>query len=66
MTQVIHEIDDHNLKEIVKIIDDGGIIAFPTETVYGLAANALDETAIRKIFETKKRPLNDPVIVHVS
>lgn len=44
----------------------GELVAFPTETVYGLGANALDEKAVRKIFETKRRPLSDPVIVHID
>ncbi len=44
----------------------GGIIGIPTETVYGLAANAFDEKALLKIFKVKKRPLFDPLIVHVS
>ena len=43
----------------------GGLVAFPTETVYGLGANALDEAAVRSIFTTKGRPLTDPLIVHV-
>jgi len=43
----------------------GGLVAFPTETVYGLGANALDEAAVYSIFDAKKRPLTDPVIVHV-
>lgn len=42
------------------------MVAFPTETVYGLGANALDEDAIKSIYTTKKRPLNDPVIMHLS
>ena len=44
----------------------GGVIALPTETVYGLAANALDEKAVARIFQIKGRPANNPVIVHVS
>jgi L-threonylcarbamoyladenylate synthase len=44
----------------------GGLVAFPTETVYGLGAHALDRAAVRRIFETKGRPSNDPVIVHVA
>lgn len=44
----------------------GEIVALPTETVYGLAANALDETAVRKVFEAKGRPAHNPIIVHVS
>lgn len=41
------------------------MVAFPTETVYGLGANALNKDAILNIFHTKKRPLTDPLIVHV-
>jgi L-threonylcarbamoyladenylate synthase len=44
----------------------GGVVALPTETVYGLGANALDRVAVEKIFEAKKRPAWDPVIVHVA
>jgi L-threonylcarbamoyladenylate synthase len=49
-----------------EIIRSGGLCAFPTETVYGLGANALAATAIRKIFEAKDRPAWDPIIVHVA
>jgi len=44
----------------------GGLVAFPTETVYGLGAHALDRDAVRRLFEAKGRPANDPVIVHVD
>ena len=44
----------------------GGLVAFPTETVYGLGAKALDEAAVAKIFAAKNRPANDPLIVHIS
>jgi L-threonylcarbamoyladenylate synthase len=43
----------------------GGLVAFPTETVYGLGVHALDRAAVRRLFEAKGRPLNDPLIVHV-
>ncbi|VVC00527.1 Threonylcarbamoyl-AMP synthase [uncultured archaeon] len=49
-----------------KIIRAGGLVAFPTETVYGLGANALDAKAVRKIFMAKGRPFDDPLIVHIS
>ena len=45
---------------------DGGVVAFPTETVYGLGANALDEESIDKIFKAKGRPQDNPLIVHIS
>lgn len=47
------------------ILSQGGLVAIPTETVYGLAANALDEKAVLRIFEAKQRPFFDPLIVHV-
>ncbi|MBN2150789.1 MAG: threonylcarbamoyl-AMP synthase [Candidatus Lokiarchaeota archaeon] len=48
------------------IIKGGGIVAFPTETVYGLGANTFDAAAVAKIFAAKERPADDPLIVHVS
>jgi L-threonylcarbamoyladenylate synthase len=48
------------------VIRGGGLVAFPTETVYGLGAHALDPAAVRRIFEAKRRPANDPLIVHVA
>ncbi len=49
-----------------EILKNGGIVAIPTETVYGLAGNAFDPKALAKIFEAKKRPHFDPLIVHIS
>lgn len=49
-----------------ELLRAGRLVAFPTETVYGLGANALDEAAVRKIFEAKGRPFSSPLIVHVS
>lgn len=54
------------IKEAVKIIRRGGLIAFPTETVYGLGANALDKKAVKKIFKAKGRPSDNPLIVHIA
>ena len=54
------------LKEIAEILKDGGIVGIPTETVYGLAANAYDESAVSKIFEAKGRPQDNPLIVHIA
>ncbi|WP_195988691.1 L-threonylcarbamoyladenylate synthase [Clostridium sp. D53t1_180928_C8] len=53
------------IKEAAKVIRSGGIVAFPTETVYGLGANALEEEAVKKIFIAKGRPQDNPLIVHV-
>lgn len=49
-----------------EFIRNGGIVAFPTETVYGLGANVFDEEALKKIFEAKMRPSDNPFIVHVA
>lgn len=54
------------IEEAAAIIRGGGIVAFPTETVYGLGANALDGMAVAKIFAAKNRPAINPVIVHVA
>ena len=54
------------IKEAAAIIKRGGLVAFPTETVYGLGANALDAKAVAKIFAAKRRPADNPMIVHVS
>jgi L-threonylcarbamoyladenylate synthase len=64
-------VDENNLDKSVieeagKIIREGGLVAFPTETVYGLGANALDEEAVKKIFVAKGRPQDNPLIVHVA
>ncbi|MGL5822847.1 MAG: L-threonylcarbamoyladenylate synthase [Sarcina sp.] len=52
--------------EAARIIKNGGTVAFPTETVYGLGANALDSDAVLKIFEAKGRPQDNPLIIHVA
>ncbi|GIU80738.1 MAG: threonylcarbamoyl-AMP synthase [Bryobacteraceae bacterium] len=54
------------LDQAAALIRAGRLVAFPTETVYGLGANALDEAAVRRIFEVKGRPPSSPVIVHVA
>src|SRR4051812_39279259 len=54
------------VKRAAEALRAGEIIALPTETVYGLAANAMDADAVSKIFETKGRPAENPIIVHVS
>ena len=54
------------ISRAARIIRSGGIVAFPTETVYGLGANALDEGAVAKIFRAKGRPADNPLIVHIS
>ncbi|MFP4523534.1 MAG: L-threonylcarbamoyladenylate synthase [Candidatus Nanoarchaeia archaeon] len=57
---------EDRIKKASEIILKGGLVAFPTETVYGLGANAFDEKAIAKIFTAKGRPQDNPLIVHIS
>ncbi len=58
-------IDDQIIKA-AELIKNGEVAAFPTETVYGLGANALDGKAVKKIFSLKNRPADNPLIVHIS
>lgn len=58
--------NDKIINEAGETIRKGGLVAFPTETVYGLGANALDSEAVKKIFIAKGRPQDNPLIVHVS
>ena len=61
-----NNIDYTKLKKTAEIIRKGGIVIFPTETVYGIGANGLDEVAIKKLYEVKQRPLNKPISLLVS
>lgn len=61
-----NEFTTNSLKQAADFIRDGKTVIFPTETVYGLGANALDENAVAKIFIAKGRPQDNPLIVHVS
>ena len=65
MKTQIQAITAHTLREAKKIIFEGGVVAMPTETVYGLGGNAFDDTAVKKIFEVKGRPNDNPLIAHV-
>lgn len=58
--------DEKILNMAVEVLRRGGLVAFPTETVYGLGADALNEEAVRRIFEAKGRPPDNPIIVHVG
>ena len=58
--------NDNDIARAGKILRGGGLVAIPTETVYGLAANALDGAAVAKIFRAKGRPQDNPLIVHIS
>ncbi|AVQ37654.1 threonylcarbamoyl-AMP synthase [Clostridium botulinum] len=61
-----NNIDEHVISKAGNILRQGGLVVFPTETVYGLGANALDKDAVKKIFEAKGRPQDNPLIVHIS
>jgi len=58
--------NEKSYQQAVDILNEGGVVAFPTETVYGLGALATDEQAVRKIFEAKGRPSDNPLIVHIG
>ena len=71
METVIKKIDENNIdidiiKEMADKIRNGETVIFPTETVYGLGANAMDENATKKIYEAKGRPSDNPLIVHIA
>jgi len=58
--------DPDLIADAAAILVRGGLVAFPTETVYGLGAHALDPSAAARIFDAKERPPTDPVIVHLA
>lgn len=62
----LHQPDSIALARAAELIRRGELVAFPTETVYGLGAAALDPVAVQRIFEAKGRPANNPIIVHVA
>ena len=62
----MHEFFNKQISEAAAIIKKGGIVAFPTETVYGLGADATNPGAVSRIFEAKQRPRLDPLIVHIA
>lgn len=59
-------VTEAEIQKAAEILRTGGLVVFPTETVYGLGANALDSSAVQKIFRLKGRPLSSPLIVHVE
>lgn len=61
-----NQINTDIIEEAGKILKEGGLVAFPTETVYGLGADALNEEAAKKIYEAKGRPSDNPLIVHIA
>ena len=66
METKILQATDENIAKCAEMLRNGDIVAFPTETVYGLGASALSETAALKIFEAKGRPATNPLIIHVA
>ena len=71
MNTIIKKADAENINidvinEAGAIIKRGGLVAFPTETVYGLGANGMDEEAASKIYAAKGRPSDNPLILHIS
>ena len=60
------DFDREAVQEAGRIIREGGLVAFPTETVYGLGGNALDELASQKIYHAKGRPSDNPLIIHIA
>lgn len=66
MNTQIFDTSKEQLKKAAQLIQAGETVIFPTETVYGLGANALDENAVDKIFTAKGRPSDNPLIVHIS
>jgi len=63
---LVKPISEDSVAEAADLLRSGEVVAFPTETVYGLGANALDEVAVRKIYAAKGRPSDNPLIVHIS
>jgi len=66
MDTILLNTTNEDLKVAAKIIREGGLVAFPTETVYGLGANALDASAVSKVYQAKGRPSDNPMIVHIA
>ena len=65
ITAVLAECDAEGILSCGEVLKAGGLVAFPTETVYGLGANALNDSSVKSIFAAKKRPSTDPLIVHI-
>lgn len=65
-TQLLHVNDPKAIPIAAQILKEGGLVGMPTETVYGLAANALNGAAVARIFAAKGRPMDNPLIVHIS
>ena len=71
MKTILEKIDKNQnntdiIREAGRILKEGGLVAFPTETVYGLGADALNEDAAKKIYAAKGRPSDNPLIIHIT
>jgi len=66
VTTIMEKADIASIEKAGEILKKGGLVAFPTETVYGLGANALDEDAAAKIYAAKGRPSDNPLIIHIA
>ncbi len=58
--------DENTIEFAATLLRDGWLVAFPTETVYGIGANFMDKKAVKRLYEIKKRPLNKPFTIHIS
>jgi len=65
-TLLINDVNKENIQKAADIIKLGGLVVMPTETVYGLGANALDKTAVTNVYKAKGRPMDNPLIVHLA
>ena len=66
MQTLMLQADDEGIRRAAEIIQQGGLVGIPTETVYGLAGNALNGSVSQKIFAAKGRPSDNPLIVHIG
>lgn len=64
--EVTSEEYNNSIEQASRLLNAGGVVAIPTETVYGLAASAYDSEAVKKVFEAKGRPQDNPLIVHIA
>ena len=66
ITEIIERVDEQSLLRAAELLKKGGLVAFPTETVYGLGGNGLDASSSAKIYSAKGRPTDNPLILHLS
>ena len=65
-TRILESGNEYDIAAAGEILRSGGLVAIPTETVYGLAGNALDPTVSAQIYKVKGRPSDNPLIVHIA